>query len=357
MKLNEYLEGIEPVDQSAMEAAEKYWDTRTHPIGSLGKLEEMTIRLAGIQGRKIPSLSMKTTIVMCSDNGVVAEDISSSPQEFTQMLANAMARGETGVAALSRHVGADLRIVDMGMLKTIEREEGIIDCVIREGSGNIAVENGMTRAEAVRAIETGIAIAEEEIKKGCSILGTGELGIGNTTTSSALLAAVTSDPIEDCVGYGAGISNAQYEKKLCVVSRAVERLSPEIDVIDTLAALGGFDIAGIVGVFIAGAYYRIPVVVDGLISGAAALVAIELNESIRDYVFTSHRSSEKASNVLYRALKMEPSLDLAMRLGEGSGCPLFFELLETAIGCMTGMGSIEDNAIDPNRLVSLRGKK
>lgn len=357
MKLNEYLEGIEPVDQSAMEAAEKYWDTRTHPIGSLGKLEEMTIRLAGIQRRKIPSLSKKTTIVMCSDNGVVAEDISSSPQEFTQMLANAMARGETGVAALSRHVGADLRIVDMGMLKTMKREEGIIDCVIREGSGNIAVENGMTRTEAVRAIETGIAIAEEEIKKDCSILGTGELGIGNTTTSSALLAAVTSDPIEDCVGYGAGISNAQYEKKLCVVSRAVERLSPEIDVIDTLAALGGFDIAGIVGVFIAGAYYRIPVVVDGLISGAAALVAIELNESIRDYVFTSHRSSEKASDVLYRALKMEPSLDLAMRLGEGSGCPLFFELLETAIGCMTGMGSIEDNAIDPNRLVSLRGKK
>lgn len=357
MKLNEYLEGIEPLDQSAVEAAEKYWDTRTHPIGSLGRLEEMTIRLAGIQGRKIPSFSKKTTIVMCSDNGVVAEDISSSPQEFTQMLANAMARGETGVAALSRHVGADLRIVDMGMLKTIEREEGIIDCVIREGSGNIAVENGMTRAETVRAIETGIAIAEEEIKNGCSILGTGELGIGNTTTSSALLAAITSAPLEDCVGYGAGISEKQYEKKLSVVSRAVERLSPEIDVIDILAALGGFDIAGIVGVFIAGAYYRIPVVVDGLISGAAALVAIELNESVRDYVFTSHRSSEKASDVLYRALKMEPSLDLAMRLGEGSGCPLFFELLETAIGCMTGMGSIEDNAIDPNRLVCLRGKK
>lgn len=355
--LNEYLEAIIPADKKSMEEAEEYWDKRTHPIGSLGKLEEMTIRLAGIQGRKIPSLSKKSIIVMCSDNGVVAEDISSSPQEFTQMLANAMARGETGVAALSRHVGADLCIVDMGMLKTMEREKGIIDCVIREGSGNISVENAMTREEAIRAIDMGIAIAEKEIKNGSSILGTGELGIGNTTTSSALLAAMTTAPIEDCVGYGAGISDVQHDKKLRVVERALKRLSPESDTIDILASLGGFDIAGIVGVFIAGAYYRVPVVVDGLISGVAALVAIELNEHVRDYLFVSHKSAEKASNVLFRALKMEPSLDLAMRLGEGSGCPLFFQLLETAIACMTGMGSIADNAIDPNRLVSLRGKK
>lgn len=210
------------------------------------------------------------------------------------------------------------------MLKTMEREEGIIDGVIREGSGNIYVENAMTREEAIRAIDMGIAIAEKEIKNGCSILGTGELGIGNTTTSSALLAAMTSAPIEDCVGYGAGISDEQHDKKLRVVERALKRRSPENDTIDMLASLGGFDIAGIVGVFVAGAYYRIPVVVDGLISGVAALVAIELNEHVRDYLFVSHKSAEKASNVLFRALKMEPSLDLAMRLGEGSGCPLFF---------------------------------
>lgn len=343
---------VEAADKAFMKKAKAHWDNRTHPTGSLGALEAMTIRLAGIQRRVVPSVEKTAIVVFCADNGVVAEDVSSSPPVFTQMLANAMARGETGVAALSRRAGSELLIVDMGMNEDVAREAKIIDASLRPGTGNIAEEPAMRREEAIEAIKRGMDITKAAIKKGASMIGTGELGIGNTTTSAALLCALTGESAEDCVGYGAGITEAQLEKKVAVVKKAVARAG-DGDVIHKIAQVGGFDLAGLVGAFLACAEEKTAAVVDGFVTGVAALAAIQMAPEARDYIFLSHKSAEKASALVNRHMGMEPPLDLSMRLGEGSGCPLFFQLMEGAIYAMKNMGSMEDNAIDPGLLVNI----
>lgn len=343
---------VEAADKAFMKKAKAHWDNRTHPTGSLGALEAMTIRLAGIQRKVVPSVEKTAIVVFCADNGVVAEDVSSSPPAFTQMLANAMARGETGVAALSRRAGSELLIVDMGMNEDVAREAKIIDASLRKGTGNIAEEPAMSRDEAIEAIKRGMDVTRKAIKNGASMIGTGELGIGNTTTSAALLCALTGESAEDCVGYGAGITEAQLEKKVAVVKKAVARAG-DGDVIHKIAQVGGLDLAGLVGAFLACAEEKTAAVVDGFVTGVAALAAIQMAPEARDYIFLSHKSAEKASALVNRHMGMEPPLDLAMRLGEGSGCPLFFQLMEGAIYAMKNMGSMEDNAIDPGLLVNI----
>lgn len=345
---------VEAADKAFMKKAKAHWDNRTHPTGSLGALEAMTIRLAGIQRKVVPSVEKTAIVVFCADNGVVAEDVSSSPPVFTQMLANAIARGETGVAALSKWVNSQLYIVDMGMNKDVAREDKIIDASLRKGTGNIAVEPAMSRDEAIEAISRGKDVAKAAIKNGASMIGTGELGIGNTTTSAALLCALTGESAEDCVGYGAGITEVQLAKKVAVVKKAVARAGDgDGDVIHKIAQVGGLDLAGLVGAFLACAEERTAAVVDGFVTGVAALAAIQMAPEARDYIFLSHKSAEKASVLVNRHMGMEPPLDLAMRLGEGSGCPLFFQLMEGAIYAMKNMGSMEDNAIDPGLLVNI----
>lgn len=343
---------VEAADKAFMKKAKAHWDNRTHPTGSLGALEAMTIRLAGIQRKVVPSVEKTAIVVFCSDNGVVAEDVSSSPPVFTQMLANAMARGETGIAALSKWAGSELYIVDMGMNEDMAREAKIIDASLRKGTGNIAEEPAMSRDEAIEAIKRGMDITKAAIKKGASMIGTGELGIGNTTTSAALLCALTGESAEDCVGYGAGITEAQLAKKVAVVKKAVARAG-DGDVIHKIAQVGGLDLAGLVGAFLACTEEKTAAVVDGFVTGVAALAAIQMAPEARDYIFLSHKSAEKASALVNRHMGMEPPLDLAMRLGEGSGCPLFFQLMEGAIYAMKNMGSMEDNAIDPGLLVNI----
>lgn len=343
---------VEAADKAFMKKAKAHWDNRTHPTGSLGALEAMTIRLAGIQRRVVPSVEKTAIVVFCADNGVVAEDVSSSPPVFTQMLANAMARGETGVAALSRRAGSELLIVDMGMNEDVAREAKIIDASLRPGTGNIAEEPAMCREEAIEAIKRGMDVTRKAIKNGASMIGTGELGIGNTTTSAALLCALTGESAEDCVGYGAGITEVQLAKKVAVVKKAVARAG-DGDVIHKIAQVGGLDLAGLVGAFLACAEEKTAAVVDGFVTGVAALAAIQMAPEARDYIFLSHKSAEKASAFVNRHMGMEPPLDLAMRLGEGSGCPLFFQLMEGAIYAMKNMGSMEDNAIDPGLLVNI----
>lgn len=343
---------VEAADKAFMKKAKAHWDNRTHPTGSLGALEAMTIRLAGIQRRVVPSVEKTAIVVFCADNGVVAEDVSSSPPVFTQMLANAMARGETGVAALSRRAGSELLIVDMGMNEDVAREAKIIDASLRPGTGNIAEEPAMSRDEAIEAIKRGMDVTRKAIKNGASMIGTGELGIGNTTTSAALLCALTGESAEDCVGYGAGITEVQLAKKVAVVKKAVARAG-DGDVIHKIAQVGGLDLAGLVGAFLACAEEKTAAVVDGFVTGVAALAVIQMAPEARDYIFLSHKSAEKASALVNRHMGMEPPLDLSMRLGEGSGCPLFFQLMEGAIYAMKNMGSMEDNAIDPGLLVNI----
>lgn len=339
-------------DRNYMKRAKAHWDNRTHPTGSLGALEAMTIRLAGIQRKVIPSVEKKAIVVFCADNGVVAEDVSSSPPIFTQMLANAMARGETGVATLGRWAKSELFIVDIGMNRELERESNIINAAVRPGTGDIAKEAAMSREEAVKAIERGMEVAKGAIRNGARMVGTGELGIGNTTTSAALFCALTGESAEDCVGYGAGITEAQLAKKVAVVKKAVARAG-EGDVIHKIAQVGGMDLAGLVGVFLACAEEKVAAVVDGFVTGVAALATIQLAPNVKDYIFLSHKSAEKASALVNRHIGMEPPLDLSMRLGEGSGCPLFFQLMDGAIYAMKNMGSMEDNAIDPGLLVNI----
>ena len=346
------IESVESADRDAMKWAKAYWDKRTHPTGSLGALEAMTIRLAGIQRKGMPSVEKRAIVVFCADNGVVTEDVSSSPPVFTQMLANAMARGETGVATLSKWAESELYIVDIGMNKDVAREPNIIDASLRPGTGNIAVEPAMSRDEATEAIRRGMDVAKAAIKKGASMVGTGELGIGNTTTAAALICALTGESAEDCVGYGAGITEAQLAKKVAVVKKAVARAG-DGDVTHKIAQVGGLDLAGLVGVFLACAEEKVAAVVDGFVTGVAALAAIQLAPNVKDYIFLSHKSAEKASALVNRHMGMEPPLDLSMRLGEGSGCPLFFQLMDGAIYAMKNMGSIEDNAIDPGLLVNI----
>lgn len=343
---------VEAADKEFMKKAKAHWDNRTHPTGSLGALEAMTIRLAGIQRKVVPSVEKTAIVVFCADNGVVAEDVSSSPPVFTQMLANAMARGETGVAALSRRAGSELLIVDMGMNEDVAREAKIIDASLRKGTGNIAAEPAMCREEAIEAIKRGMDVTRKAIKNGASMIGIGELGIGNTTTSAALLCALTGESAEDCVGYGAGITEAQLAKKVAVVKKAVARAG-DGDVIHKIAQVGGLDLAGLVGAFLACAEEKTAAVVDGFVTGVAALAVIQMAPEARDYIFLSHKSAEKASALVNWHMGMEPPLDLSMRLGEGSGCPLFFQLMEGAIYAMKNMGSMEDNAIDPGLLVNI----
>ncbi len=356
-QLNDYILSITPSNKDFSEQALDHWDHLTHPIGSLGLLEEMTIKLAEIQEKKIPTINKKAIIVMCSDNGIFDEDISSSPQVFTQLLANSMANGMTGVCALADYAGAEVEVVDIGMLNTMDRDEKICLKPINRGTKNFYKEPAMTREEVIAGLKVGIEVAERKINEGCDILGTGELGIANTTTASAVFYGLTDLTIEECVGLGAGISDTQFAKKKKVIEESVERYglkSGKRDVIDVLAKVGSLDIVGLTGVFLAGAKNKVPVVLDGFISSVAALCAVMINENVRDYICASHLSKEVASRKILEILGLKPLVTLEMRLGEGSGCPFTFLILESGINCMNKMGNFEETDINASVQVNIR---
>ncbi|MDO5037126.1 MAG: nicotinate-nucleotide--dimethylbenzimidazole phosphoribosyltransferase [Tissierellia bacterium] len=358
LNLKNYLSEIEGLDQESLDQALNHWDHLTHPIGSLGQLEETTIRLAGIQKRPIPKLEKKTIIVMCADSGVFEEDISSSPQEFTQMLANIMVDGRTGVCSLASYAKSDVDVVNIGMLETMDQDPRIIQKSVRVSSNNFTQEPALTEEEVLRGIQVGIEVAEERISQGYDILGTGELGIANTTTSSAVLHLMTDLSVEEAVGLGAGIDEDQFARKKRIIKEAKERYQKDPDdVIGILAAVGSLDIVGLVGVFLAGAKNRVPVVIDGLISSVAALCAARLEPKARDYMFASHLSREVASAKILDFLGLKAPVHLDMRLGEGSGCPFTFLILEAGIHCMENMGVFENTNIDHHVQVNIRDKQ
>lgn len=357
MNIEEYIEKIENIDEKSLNQSLAYWDNLTHPIGSMGELERATIRLGGIQKKIIPEINKKSIIVMCADNGIFEEGISSSPQDFTQMLANAMVEGSTGVCSLADYAKSQVTVVDVGMLSTIDLDERILNYKVRESTNNFYKEDAMTRQDVIKAMQAGISVVEKQIEEGVNLFGTGELGIANTTTSSAVLHALTNYPAKDCVGFGAGISEQQLVKKTKVVEEGVKaRIGREDDVVDILAKVGGLDIAGLVGVYLACAKNKVGVVMDGVISSVAALAAVQLNEKVKDYIFPSHLSREKAAPKIFERLGMKPFISLGMRLGEGSGCPFTFLILEAGIHCMNTMGMIEKTNIDPKLQVNIRNK-
>jgi len=316
--------------EKAMLEARNRLNSLFKPPGSLGKLETMAIQIAGITGKVNNSFSKKLIIVMAADNGVTEEGVSVKRVETTASITKTMAAGGAGISVLARHAASDLMVIDIGIKEEIDCA-GVINKKIRYGTGNIMKGPAMTREETIRAIETGIKAVLEASEKGYQLIGTGEAGIGNTTTSSAIFSLYAGTEIEDITGMGAGLSDEGVKKKIEVIKKSIEFNHPDpSDPVDVLSKVGGLDIAGLTGCYLGCALQRIPVVIDGFISGVAALMAIKLNEKARNFMFPSHISSEKGGKKLMEFLSMEPVVCMDMRLGEGTGCTMSFFILEGA---------------------------
>lgn len=346
MLLTKTLERITGLDMKAQEIAQVRLDSLTKPLGSLGRLEDIVRQTAGITGKARPNVDKKTIVIMCADNGVVEEGVSSCPKSVTAAVTQNFMKGITGVNVLSSHAGADIVVVDIGVDAKLDAE-GILDKKIRMGTGNIAKGPAMSRDEAVRAVEAGIEAVFELHQKGVGLLGTGEMGIGNTTTSSAITAVLTGKPLEPLVGRGSGLSDKDLDNKIKVIKRAIEVNKPDpADPIDVLSKLGGLDIAGLAGCYVGAAACRLPIVIDGFIASAAALVAVRLKPEARQFMFAAHGSAEPGSNAVLEALGLEPLLRLGMRLGEGTGAAIAFHIIDAAFAAYNGMGTFGDAEIE-----------
>lgn len=346
MTYEEALSSITELDQKAMEKAQARLDSLTKPLGSLGRLEDIVKQIAGITKKSFPSVKNKAVIIMCADNGVVEEGVSSCPKSVTSSVTQNFTKGFTGINVFTRHSGADTVVVDIGVDDDIDCS-GVINRKIRKGTWNIAKGPAMTRDEAIAAIEVGIEMVGILSKRGVNLLGTGEMGVGNTTTSSAIAAVLSGNSAEDMVGKGAGLSQEDFQNKIEVVKRAIEINKPDSsDALDVLTKLGGFDIAGLTGCFLGAAAYHIPILIDGFISAAAALVAIKLKPLCRNFIFPSHGSAEPGNIKIMHELGFEPMLNLGMRLGEGTGAALAFHVIDAAITAYNQMGTFGDANIE-----------
>ena len=356
MNLRETLDAIRPLDGSAAKDALARQDSLIKPLGSLGKLEDIAIQIAGITGTVRPRTPKKCIVVMCADNGVCEEGVSACPISVTRSQADNFTLGKSGINVLSRQAGADLRIVDIGIADD-RRTPGVIDCKIARGTRNMAKEPAMTREEAIAALEAGIRVTEALAAEGYHLLGTGEMGIGNTSTSSAMLMGFTGLPAEKVVGKGAGLTEEAYGNKIRVIEQALSVNRPDpADPVDVLAKVGGFDIAGMAGVFLAGAALRLPVVVDGFISSVAALLACRLHPGVRDFLIPSHASAEPGYRHVMDALGLSPSLLLGMRLGEGTGAALMFRVIDAALAIADEMATFDEGGIVNDFMVDIRSE-
>ncbi|MGE4282717.1 MAG: nicotinate-nucleotide--dimethylbenzimidazole phosphoribosyltransferase [Clostridia bacterium] len=344
--LNDIISNITPLNQNMMMTVKKRLDNLTKPIGSLGRLEDLVIQLAGISNNIYPSVEQKSVIVMCADNGVVEEGVSSCPKSVTAEVTRNFTRGITGINVFTRHTNSKLVIVDVGIDEELKHPQ-ILNKKVRWGTGNIARGPAMSRNEAIRAIEIGIEIVSQQVKEGIQLFGTGEMGVGNTTTSSAVVAVYAECAIESLVGRGAGLTSESYQNKINLVKKAIEVNQPDKeDAIDVLAKVGGLDIAGLAGCFLGAAYQKTPIVIDGFISGAAALIACKINPLVREYIIPSHGSAEPGTEAVMQLLDMNPMLNLGMRLGEGTGAALAFHIIDAAVAAYTQMGTFQDANIE-----------
>ncbi len=344
--LDKVLKAIKPLDESAMAAARSRQDALTKPQGSLGRLEELSIQIAGIRGKDTPKLEHKAIITMAGDHGVVAERVGNWPQEVTAQMVNNFLRGGAGINVLARQIGARVVVVDMGVATELEPHTQLLSRKIAYGTKNIALGPAMTREQAVKALETGIEVVSAEVSEGLDIVGTGDMGIGNTTASSAICAVMMKRPAAEVTGRGTGITDEQLAHKIEVVKSALAVNRPDSsDPIDVLAKVGGFEIGGLAGVMLGAAAHRIPVVIDGFISGAAALIATALSPGLKDYLIAAHVSAETGHRLLLKHLGLVPLLDLGMRLGEGTGAALGIFLTEAATRTLAEMATFSEASV------------
>lgn len=351
MEVAQMLGAIRPLDEDAMAAARRRQAELAKPPGSLGRLEELSIQLAGITGRVHNSVARKHLLVFAADNGVIVEGVSSAPQSVTLQQTVNLTRAKTGASVLAKHFGCGITVCDVGVNADI-LAPAVLNRKIAYGTQNLAVGPAMTREQALQALETGYELARSTP---ADVLGIGEMGIGNTTTSSAVLAVLLGVEPDTVTGRGGGLTDEGFQKKRQVIHQAiaVNRPDPE-DVVDVLAKVGGFDVAAMCGGFLGAAASRRPVVIDGFISAVAALCAWKLCPQAAGYFIPSHASYEIGYRLAMEAMGLRPILLLDMRLGEGSGCPLAFQVLEGACAIINNMATFDQAGINDDYLDEIR---
>ena len=351
MDLFSLLESVTPLDESAMIAARARQDQLAKPPGSLGRLEELSIQLAGITGNVHNQIKKKHLLVFAADNGVVSEGVSSAPQSVTLQQTINLTRAKTGASTLCKHFGCDITVCDVGVNADI-KDTKVLNRKIAYGTQNIFQGPAMTREQAVQAIMIGMELAKETE---ADVLGIGEMGIGNTTTSSAVLSVLLDADVDAVTGRGGGITDQSFRKKKQVIQTAIEINQPDKqDVVDVLSKVGGFDIAAMCGAFIGCAATHRPVVIDGFISAVAALCAYKLCPNAVHYFIPSHASYEIGYQLAMDAMNLTPIFLLEMRLGEGSGCPLAFEILSAACAVINTMATFDEAGINDYYLEEIR---
>lgn len=351
MELRKLLELVSPLDETAMDAARRRQAQLAKPPGSLGRLEELSIQLAGITGNVYNQIKKKHLLVFAADNGVVSEGVSSAPQSVTLQQTINLTRTKTGASTLCKHFGCDITVCDVGVNADIT-DTKVLNRKIAYGAQNIIQGSAMTREQAVQAITTGMKLAMET---DADVIGIGEMGIGNTTTSSAVLSVLLDADVDAVTGRGGGITDQSFQKKKQVIQTAIKVNQPDKqDVIDVLSKVGGFDIAAMCGAFIGCAATRRPVVIDGFISAVAALCAYKLCPNSVCYFIPSHASYEIGYQLAMNAMNLDPIFLLGMRLGEGSGCPLAFEILSAACAIINDMATFDEAGINDDYLEEIR---
>ena len=347
MSLDETLKQIRPLDRASEGAAQQRLDSLTKPQGSLGRLEELARRIAFIQRKIPPQLGRKLLFVFAADHGICGEGVSSYPSEVTAQMTHNFLNGGAAINVLARHHGVDTEVVDVGVDYEFATPRGLRNCKIRRGTANFARGPAMTRNEAIQSVELGIELVREAASGNIFLLGAGDMGIGNTSSSAAILCALTGAAPADVVGRGTGIDDATLARKVAAVERGLNSNRPDAnDPLDILAKVGGLEIGAIVGVILGAAALRVPMVLDGFISGAAALLAHRFSAYVRDFLFASHLSAEKGHAMMLDKLKLVPVLDLQMRLGEGTGACLLMGLIEAAVKIMSEMATFESAGVE-----------
>jgi len=347
MQLERIIKQIQPLDVVAMQAARERQNKLTKPQGSFGRLEELSIQLAGMTANPFPSVERKTVIVMAADHGVTREGVSAYPAEVTPQMVLNFLRGGAAINVLARQSNARVVVVDMGVTSEIEDASGeLIRRKIGLGTANLAKGPAMTREQAIESIQSGIEICEEEISRGVEILATGDMGIGNTTPSAAIACALMNQSPENIVGRGTGVDDTVLKRKIAVIARALDVNRPNAnDALDVLAKVGGFEIGGLAGVMLAAAANRKPILIDGFISTAAAMIAASLAPVARNYMIAAHVSQERGHKLMLEWLGLKPLLDLNMRLGEGTGAALAFHLIEASSLILREMATFDEAGV------------
>ena len=342
MNFKELNEKIRPLDEQALADSHAQWNRIAKPVGSLGRLETMITRIAGISGEALPSINKRAVLIMCADNGVLAQGVAQTPGEITATMSEFMAARRSSVCIMARACGTESIPIDVGIARKLT-VEGIRDCHVADGTADMTEGPAMTVSEAEQAIQHGIELVRELKEEGFKLLATGEMGIGNTTTSSAIASVLLGMTPEVTTGRGAGLSNEGLDRKLSAIKRAIAVNAPDAgDAFDVLRKLGGLDIAALCGVFLGGALYRVPIIIDGFISAVAALVATRLCPRARDFMLPSHVSAEPASRLVLDELEFSAIIQADMRLGEGTGAVAIIPLLDLGLAVYKDLMTFAD---------------